>query len=144
MRSAAVQETLDRVQPLVVADAEGVEFCPWPYYHRTEKGVIAAVIWELDLHEECRRFGFDDYFIHKDRDNLHHELMLLGPDSPGEYVYSFDSRLIGDDTLEHLGRDMNWWLRQMYVIRAIQTGEATDPRCPLDQVSDQSAECHER
>lgn len=123
MRGPRVAETLERINPIVVTTDEGFDACPWPYFKRTEKGVIAAVVWEMDLHEECTKFGFQDYSIHKDREHLQHELRLLGPDSPGEYIYNFDSRLIGDDGIEDLARDMVWWVKQMYVIYQIQTGE---------------------
>lgn len=122
MQGARVAATIERIRPLVVEAIEGIQACPWPYYERSEKGVVAAAIWELDIDEECRRWGFPSYAIQKDREALKHELLLLGPDSPGEYVYAFDSRLIGDDGLEDLGRDMVWWIKRMSAVYRIQTG----------------------
>lgn len=122
MRGPEIQATLDRIQPVVITGEDGVSWCPWPYYQRSEKGSIAAHIWELDIHEECQRWGFRQYHVHRDREALNHSLMLLGPDSPGEYIYTFDSRLIGDDSIEDLGRDMVWWIKRMSAVYRIQSG----------------------
>lgn len=122
MQGPRVAETLDRVQPLVVETPEGYEACPWPYFERSEMGKVAAFLWEIDVDEECKRWGFPDYAIIKRRDDLRHELGLLGPDSPAEYVYDFDSRLIGDIGLEDLGRDIVWYIKRMHVIHRIQSG----------------------
>ncbi len=122
MDGPRVAATLERVQPIEHVTDEGYAVCRWPYYERSEKGVVAAAIWELDIDEECRRWGFPDYAVVKQRDALRHELCLLGPDSPAEYVYGFDSRLIGDIGLEDLGRDIVWFIKRMHAIYALQTG----------------------
>lgn len=110
---------VDAIYPLERQDGLA---CRWPYLereNRTNKGKWAAWLLEWDMGDECAKRGFPDYSIHN-IEGLERELRLLGPDSPAEYIYRFDRRLIGDDAIEALHRDIIWFIKRMEIVRRIQ------------------------
>lgn len=68
---------------------------------------MAEMTLDLLIQEEIERWGFVWHW-HQEGDVR--TLELLGPDSPGEYVYSFDRRECADGTVQDLARQIYWWI----------------------------------
>ena len=68
---------------------------------------------------EARGWGFHQAVMVND--GLTRRLELLGPDSPGEFCYTFDRRLIDVRYLDDLGRDLIWWVRRLGLARKVLT-----------------------
>ena len=82
--------------------------CTWqPGTRPTAQRVMAENVMELLIAETCERYGFQ-MFWREDGDTR--TLELLGPDSPGEYVYTLHKRDLIDGTVQDIARDLYWWI----------------------------------
>jgi hypothetical protein len=67
----------------------------------------------MAAHEEAMDFGFTKAVMVNIPGSTTRELRLLGPDSPTEYCYQFDRRMIDQRWLDDLTRDIVWFIRRM-------------------------------
>jgi hypothetical protein len=114
MDDPAVSALLRPVETVV----DGHPACHWPMQEYPPEPVRAS-LWFLAVQEEAHDWGF-----HKAvsvNDGLTRRIELLGPDSPGEYVYAFDRRLVDRRFMQTLTIDLLWWIRQRGMTREVLT-----------------------
>ena len=75
---------------------------------RSQKWEWLGSAFELWTDELCTAYGFrrDSWFDHEGRRTIE----LLGPDSPGEYVFTFPLWRLREEHLEQLLRDVVLWV----------------------------------
>lgn len=82
--------------------------CAWvPGERPTTRRGFAESALEMLIAETCAEFGFQMWWR---QDGDQRSLELLGPDSPGEYVFSFDRRECADVSVQELARRIYWWI----------------------------------
>jgi len=91
---------------------DGYPACHWPvqaYPPRTARRDLL----HLAAHSEATDAGFTQAVMVNVPGTILRELRLLGPDSPAEFCYAFDRRLLDQRWLDDLARDIVWFIRRM-------------------------------
>lgn len=109
---------MDSLLRPVETTVDGAPACHWPMQEYPPPPVRAGILMQW-CWEEAYDAGFTQAVAVDLPETTTREIRLLGPDSPGEYIYSFDRRLVDVRWLTDLTRDIVWFTRRMARIREV-------------------------
>lgn len=112
--SALAEQAAGLLRPVETVTPDGDPCCHWPAQEIAPDNVRRD-LFHMFVHEEAQTWGFAAATV--TQVGLERRIELLGPDSPGEYVYAFDRRLIDVRYMDDLTRDIVWWIRRMGAVR---------------------------